>query len=340
MVPAALAAALLAPALLHAHANTTTSSEIHVGAGDARILLKTLARDLAFVREDLDLDRDGTLGPAEVAAAREAVGSLFLDACRVTSGGVPCAGRVEDVALAEDAGQPVVAVRMGYRLGTGKLAFSIRPYAAHDPLHQHVTILKVEGSEARTLFFQGGADFEADPPAGMGFRGAVRLGVIHILTGWDHLMFLAGLLLAARTWRAMLLVISGFTAGHCATLLMAGSGFLVLPSRWVEAGIALSVAWVALDNLGRAEPRGRWALASGFGLVHGLGFAGDLQELFSGEGMLKGVLGFNLGVETGQVAVVGLMWPFLERLRRVGRLLNVLLAAAGLALLLARLLGP
>jgi hypothetical protein len=169
-----------------------------------------------------------------------------------------------------------------------------------------------------------------------GWAGFVREGVHHIWTGYDHLLFLLALLLpgvlrrtsggweAVPTFResavAVLKVVTAFTMAHSITLALAALEVVRLPSRWVESAIAASILIAAVGNLvpvgtaGAAGGRWRrwsaWKLAFAFGLIHGFGFAGVLGELGLRRGEVAGpLLGFNAGVELGQLAVVALFLP-------------------------------
>lgn len=148
----------------------------------------------------------------------------------------------------------------------------------------------------------------------------IALGYRHILPdGLDHVLFVLGLCLAGQGWRALLAQATAFTVAHSTTLAVAMGGALALPSRLVEPLIAASIAWVAAENLLRpARPAWRLAVVFGFGLLHGLGFAGALTAAGLGQGqVLLPLLGFNLGVELGQVTVIaaalGLGAPFAPR---------------------------
>jgi HupE / UreJ protein len=150
-------------------------------------------------------------------------------------------------------------------------------------------------------------------------RGYVALGVQHILTGYDHLAFVLGLLLLVRRGRALLATVTAFTVAHSVTLSAAALGVLRVPARPVEAAIALSIVLVAAEaervrrgvaggaNVGRTAP---WVVAFVFGLLHGLGFAGALADAgMAGAHLPAALLGFNIGVEVGQLAfVVPLFW--------------------------------
>ena len=145
-------------------------------------------------------------------------------------------------------------------------------------------------------------------------RTYLALGVEHILTGLDHLLFVLALVLLAPSVAALVGTITAFTVAHSLTLALAAVGWVALPSPPIEASIALSIVFVARELGLRAPgaPRYRarrlWAVAFGFGLLHGLGFAGALAEIGLPEGEVPlALLTFNLGVELGQLAFVGVV---------------------------------
>jgi hydrogenase/urease accessory protein HupE len=143
----------------------------------------------------------------------------------------------------------------------------------------------------------------------------VRLGVEHILGGYDHLLFLAALLLGVRGLRSVIATVTAFTAAHSLTLAAAALGVLELPPSIVEPAIAASIVYVGLENLLRGKIDSRWKLTFAFGLIHGFGFAGALRELGLGTAaaeLLTALGSFNAGVEIGQLAVVMLLWPVLQ----------------------------
>jgi hypothetical protein len=143
------------------------------------------------------------------------------------------------------------------------------------------------------------------------------LGIQHILIGYDHILFLLGLIVASLRWGYLLTVITMFTVAHTVTLLLAAFGWVRLPGPLVESVIALSIAYVAFENLGGWGLRWRWAVTFGFGLVHGLGFAAVLAELTrGGETHVASLFTFNLGVEAGQLLIVGAVLPVLLLLNR------------------------
>lgn len=181
------------------------------------------------------------------------------------------------------------------------------------------------------------------------FSAFVLLGIRHILGGYDHLLFLLGLFLACERWRTLVVIVSCFTVAHSLTLALATLGYVHLPARIVEPGIAATIAFVGLENLFRPhEPRGRWIYAFAFGLIHGLGFASVLIDLGLGSdrrSLLVPLFSFNLGVELGQLVVAALVLPLLWRLKRHPAFarrgvpaLSALVALAGLCWFCERLL--
>ena len=174
------------------------------------------------------------------------------------------------------------------------------------------------GAERATILRQAGWHAEAtrDRSSGVGF---LALGVRHILTGYDHLLFLLALLVVTQRFWASLKIITCFTIAHSITLAMATLNAVVFPSRIVEPMIAGSIIYVSVENLvRRGEPTGRWLLTFGFGLIHGLGFASVLREMGVGErpgGVLMPLFLFNAGVELGQLMVAAVVLAFLWKLR-------------------------
>jgi hydrogenase/urease accessory protein HupE len=237
----------------------------------------------------------------------------------VWSWGVPAKGRPvsEDLTISwpEQCQPRGQALRCGARNLTGTVAIDGvgRAYSA--------VILRVSWAngqtQVRTLtdampkvhLFGGGQDTR-------GAQEVVQtygvLGIEHILTGWDHLMFVLSLLLLVGFKRRLIGTVTAFTAAHSLTLAASALGWLVLRSAPVEACIALSIVLVCGEVLRTRQTLSRrWPalVAFVFGLVHGLGFAGALKEIGLPEDHVSmALLGFNLGVEAGQLLVIGVLW--------------------------------
>jgi len=141
------------------------------------------------------------------------------------------------------------------------------------------------------------------------FFSFLRQGFVHVVPlGVDHILFVLGLFLLSRKWKPLLYQVSVFTVAHTITLALATMGLVSLPSDIVEPIIAASIAFVALENIFIAKYRPyRLVVVFVFGLIHGLGFAGALSAFDLEPGsLIAGLLGFNIGVEFGQFAVIGL----------------------------------
>lgn len=156
----------------------------------------------------------------------------------------------------------------------------------------------------------------APPPS---FTGFVKLGVEHILTGYDHLLFLFALLIVTRDFVSALKVITCFTLAHSITLGVATFDLVQISSRIIEPLIAVSIVYIGVENVWkRGDPHGRWMLTFAFGLIHGFGFASVLRELGVGSrgGVALPLFSFNLGVEIGQIAVAAIALPIIWQLRK------------------------
>ncbi len=150
-----------------------------------------------------------------------------------------------------------------------------------------------------------------EPSAGKVFRDYVVLGFTHIVPlGIDHILFVLGLFLLSTHWRPLLYQVTAFTLAHTLTLGLSVYGVISLSPAIVEPLIAASIAFVAIENVLSPQLKPwRVALVFGFGLLHGMGFAGVLTELGLPESQyLTALLSFNLGVEFGQLAVIGGAW--------------------------------
>ena len=186
--------------------------------------------------------------------------------------------------------------------------------------------------------------------SGFHFWAYAYLGAKHMVTGYDHLLFLVGVVFFLRTLKDVALYVTLFAIGHSVTLVfgaLLGTGANVYI---VDAVIGLSVVWKALDNLGafanvRNWPRPQWAVFA-FGLCHGLGLATKLEELsLAEEGLLGNLLAFNLGVEVGQLLALSLIvvllnvWRKTSSFARHATLANTLLMSAGFVLVGYQLTG-
>jgi HupE / UreJ protein len=220
------------------------------------------------------------------------------------------------------------------------------PQGLLDENQSLVGFLRLGEQEPTTLLIEPGgtARFStqlnsSDSPSVGGF---FKLGLTHILEGYDHLLFLFCLLIAGGTFRHILVVVTAFTLGHSLTLAASVLGYISLPSQLTETVIALSIVIAALMNIpwlqqsegaqDNGSIKSRGILAGTFGLIHGLGFAGILKEIgVQGSGVAAPLLGFNLGVEAGQIALVLAFFPVLMAINKSNKRVAFLTACSYLA---------
>jgi len=149
----------------------------------------------------------------------------------------------------------------------------------------------------------------------------VESGFFHILDGTDHLLFILCLVIPFRRFRTLALIVTSFTVAHSITLIASAFGFAPT-ALWfpplIETLIAISIVYMALENIIGSNVQRRWIIAFAFGLVHGFGFSFVLRETlqFAGSHLLTSLLSFNVGVELGQLTVLVVLIPMLEVLFR------------------------
>ena len=176
-----------------------------------------------------------------------------------------------------------------------------------------------------------------------------ELGLRHILEGYDHLLFLCGLVIVTTNWKSLLSVISAFTIAHSTTLILSALGVISLDPLTTESLIAVSIIYVGVENIVRKEQKGRWIIAGSFGLIHGAGFSGHLTDLLKntlGSGNIwSPLLGFNVGIEAGQLIVIAIVFPFIWWMRKANKQdviipeISRIIASVGAVLLVWRIWG-
>ena len=219
--------------------------------------------------------------------------------------------------------QAMLDAIIDYDIRSDRSAFAIRPSVAR--LGVRVTtglrFLPPDGA-VRAFEFRGDPGLvRLDPRWHQTARRFVQLGFVHILDGTDHLLFLFCLVIPLRRLRALVPVVTAFAVAHSITLI--ASAFNVAPTAlWfpplIETLIALSIVYMALENMLAPRFDHRWVVAFGFGLIHGFGFSFALRESlqFAGSHLVASLLAFNVGVELGQLLVLLLLIPPLHLLFR------------------------
>jgi len=338
------AALLLVPTAAHAHAIGLSRGEYRVTGEDLDVTLVLARAEATAAVPDLDANGRGT-----------------FDKVRVTAAAADCAGTLVGTSLTEQDG---FEIRARYRCPPSDAPWTVTLPLLDDLSHGHRHAAHVVGGTVTSdhLLSRSHATFTVERPAAAPtsraastttastasaiahWGGFVGMGMEHILSGYDHLLFLLALVLAGGTIRSLALAVTSFTVAHSVTLALAVLGFVVPSARWIEPAIALSVAYVGLENFFPRRLARPWVTFP-FGLVHGFGFAGALEEIaLSRSEVPWALLSFNVGVELGQLAwmiALGLLVAHLRRrpwfVRRAVPVMSALIVAIGLVWFVGRL---
>jgi hypothetical protein len=316
-------------------------------------------RDLEFA-VGLDADGNGEITWGELRArqaqvAAYALARLQLRADRLACTLTPIAHLVDQHSDGAYAVLRFHAACAAPRFREVEIAYSL--FFDLDPTHRG--LLRLEGPSGTATAVLGPEQPRFTAAVAEASRVAqlfdyLKHGIWHIWIGFDHVLFLLSLLLpaalqsGARKWAPAdrfapvfwdaFKVVTAFTVAHSVTLSLAALAVIQLPSRLVESGIALSVLLAALNNLRPLVLGRRWIVAFVFGLVHGFGFASVLADLgLPQQALLVALLGFNLGVEAGQLAIVTLFLPAAFALRRTWIYRRVILLGGSAAIALVAL---
>ncbi len=318
---AVFAAGLLASRSAGAHDVGLSRGDYELAAGVLTVHATFLQGELRGVMNGLDADDDGTVTAAELDHARAKVADAVVPRIVVQAGGVACPGTLDDARLNDNDG---IALLIRYRCPGDPREVDV-DFALIDDLafdHRHLARILGAGPPVELLLSKENrtfhvADSGASPAASHGVFSFFTMGIAHILHGYDHLVFLLGLVVIGGRPRAVLVVVTAFTVAHSITLALAVLGVWAPSPRFVEPAIALSIAYVGGENFFVRDVGKRWRITFPFGMIHGFGFAGALREASLSRAEIPGALVlFNLGVEAGQLAVLAFLLPVLFFLRK------------------------
>lgn len=324
------------PAFAHKPSNSYLEIE---NAGSAWQLRWDIAlRDLETAI-GLDRDQNGRLTGAEVEGQAEAISAYALARLEITDGSSPCAANPESFEIRRlgDGNHASLSISAVCPVA-GKLELRYSLFFDFDPTHRGLVSVRDHDRSSSHVFSESRRKLALDLRARSDWAALgefVVQGVWHIWIGFDHILFLLTLLLPSvlcrenGVWRPArrlngvfldtLKIVTAFTLAHSITLTLASLQIVTLPSRFVESMIAFSVIVTALNNLVPLFRGFRWGAAFGFGLIHGFGFANVLHELgLQGSQMALSLLGFNIGVELGQLVIVAAFVPLAYLIRGTG----------------------
>jgi hypothetical protein len=352
----ALAAATLA-AILAASAGTALAhkpSDAHLRLAidgeqlDGRLDIAVRDLDAALT---VDADGDGAVTWGELTAASPRISAYLTERLALAADGAPCELALGTAALVDLSDGAYLAQPITARCAAAPAASVTVTYRLlFDVDAQHRGLVHVAGS---TEIIRDAAPVRIAVGGGASFGAFVKEGIWHIWIGLDHVLFLLCLLLPAvfpriggraqpaeslrGVARETLEIVTAFTLAHSITLVISAAGLVQLPSRLVETAIAISVVAAALNNLVRVIDA-RWAVAFALGLLHGFGFSSVLLDLgLPSDQLIASLLGFNVGVELGQLAIVVALLPVLFWIRRTLAYRALLYAGSGAAAVLATL---
>jgi hypothetical protein len=347
-------------------AHKPSDSYLRITAGGDRLTVEwdIALRDLELLI-GLDANRNGEITWGEVKAQWQAIAAHALSRLHLTADGEACELTLAELLVTQhsDGGYVVLALETDCPGDVAELTVDYDLLFDFDPTHRGLVLFSdgsnistnVLSPEKTTLELRAG-----EGSVWQTLADYVREGVWHIWIGYDHILFLLSLLIPAvlarrdNRWHAVesfrpacvavLKIVTVFTVAHSITLWLAVMDYVTLPGRLVESTIALSIVITALNNLYPVLPLSGWAIAFVFGLVHGFGFANVLLDLgLSSLSLGVALLGFNVGVELGQIAIVLVFLPLTFLLRKTAlyrwmvlRFGSALVAMVGLIWLVER----
>ncbi len=317
IVPAMLLATALAAGAGLAHAHTGGSNGYAAIAVDGASVRYTLTLWPAVLPPQIAQGiRDARAGDT---AARDRLLAVLREKVALTAEGRRCVAGLGSARPGTAEGESLtLAVEFACGAPVRELVIRDDLFDALGPDYHTLARIDGLGATAQFAFQPDARETRATAEGGRGVASFVLLGVEHILGGWDHLLFLLALLLRGGGWWSLVRIVTAFTCSHSVTLALAVLDVVAMPGRLVEAVIALSIALVAAENLvARPVVSRRWVVSFCFGLVHGFGFSSALREAgLPVDGLVRSLLGFNVGVELGQALVVAAALPLLALVRR------------------------
>ena len=339
LVPAALATLVLlggAVAGLGAHPANVAYARVFIAdaAVDIALSLNLFELDLVL---SLDRDLDGRVDALEVEARRADVLAYLREKVGVSASGRALPATVLALAPGRSGdGRAVLEATLRFDGAAPLRDVVVRCEPLTELGADHTTLARINADGAsREFVFRAGVTYRGAHGVVATALEFLQLGIVHIFIGYDHIAFLVALLLTGASLLAVVKIVTAFTAAHSLTLSLAALDVVTLPPVLVEAGIALSIVYVAAANLVTTRREGRWLVSFLFGLVHGFGFAAVLKDLgLPSSALVTSLVTFNLGVEIAQVAIVGAALPILYGLRHTRLQVPLMRAASAIILTL------
>ena len=323
-------------ARIYAHPVPFSYLDLRLGQSQGQLEGYLVAHVTYLSRELNVTPAESLLNPATLESKKEAILSLLRPHILLTADGKALDLKLERVEPLPDTQQVAMHLRFDTKAFPAALGIQCSLFT-NEPEHQTFLNIYEEGLLARQEIFDNNHTtldyYTGSRQVALAVvKKFVPLGIYHIFTGPDHILFIVGLLLMGGSLMRLLTIVTAFTIAHSVTLSLAALDVLNPPARLIEPAIALSIIYVGIDNLmvGKSGWDARAWIAFFFGLVHGFGFAGVLREF----GLPRRALGwslfsFNFGVEIGQVCIVVVVASLLAALRNRNKELGQRIATVG-----------
>lgn len=303
---------------------------------DSKLSLNITATDIdgqaLFQMDDLewvlgiDDNRDKEVTWQEFRTHIPSIQQQFIDSIQITRNTAKCQfnSALTDIKQIADRTYAEFSLQSPCPSTDSQLTVEANYLTIVDPQHQLFLSLNNDGKTTSTLLTRSNKKLiiAGDIKLFDSIKAFVREGIWHIFTGYDHILFIMTLIFASlfgipveqqkNSIKNLLLMISSFTIAHSVTLIASALDWIRIPSQWVESAIAATVIFAALNVRMRWVAEKLWALTFSFGLIHGMGFANALRELSIPEqNFISSLVSFNIGVEIGQLVLVGISLPLL-----------------------------
>lgn len=289
---------------------------------------RTINYDLTIPEPSLlvfDSNKDKQLSLDELNSQRSSVEQYLRTHLQIEVASERLEPTLISMEKTEETGIPAVLFKLRFTSKSYVESFTVQYtllFDDVDPMHTNFAFISQGDDIDQAIFDTTNRTYHFEPLVKPNMLSSVFryfvLGIKHIVTGYDHLLFLLSLIIVATRLSDIVRIVTAFTIAHSITLFLAATGQIHMNSRWIESGIALTIAYVAIENPFLKSTKLRWLITFCFGLVHGLGFAGAISEIGLPEKyLISSLLSFNVGVETGQLAIVLIVLPLLLRLQKL-----------------------
>ncbi|USK36706.1 HupE/UreJ family protein (plasmid) [Bacillus sp. F19] len=328
---------------------TATTSFAHSGGFgystlnvDGKEIKYELFIDQSDLFQQVDTNMDNNLENEELASQKEWIESYLKKGLRIETDSLPLKMELLSMKIEEKNSMRGVLFQLRFTADQVIEQFDLHynlVFEDADPAHTNILLVNSGKQSYQDIIETNKRDIHIIVPqseVGVALWKYFVLGIEHILIGYDHLLFLLSLVLIVSSFKEALKIVTAFTITHSITLFLVATDRIQVSSHWIEAFIALTICYVAVENLFVQKGKWRWILTAVFGLIHGMGFAGALAETGLPKSNLIGtLLSFNLGVETGQFMVLCLLLPLLIWLRRFLWYRKMMISASCLIFVLA-----